>query len=181
MPPTAVPQDHKRKASTSKKDKYAPTVWGSGDDGLEDLEVPSGQVCLVRRPGVQRLMEAGVLRDVDSLSAIVAAEHIKRVNGEDAIDTESLAEDVTAIANVLHIVDRVVVHVVVKPEVVMTPNDTTSRKDGVIYADMIDIEDRMFIFNFAVGGTRSVEQFRAQSKPPVGSVEPVEDNAGEAE
>lgn len=173
MPPT-VPQDRKRKASKT-DDKYAPTTWGSDGNGLEDLVVPSGQTCLVRRPGVQRLMEAGVLRDIDSLTSIVGEEHIKRVNGERSVNTETLVNDADAIANVLHMVDRVVVHCVVKPEVIMSPNDPTSRQDGVIYADMIDIEDKMFIFNFAVGGTRSVEQFRQESQSPVGSVDAEQD------
>lgn len=171
MPPTAVPQDHKRKKSQQQEDKYAPTVWGTGG-GLEDLVVPSGQMCLVKRPGVQNLIEAGVLRDIDTLSAIVAEKHIKRVEGEDPdIDTDSLAQDPEAIVNVLHVVDRVVTYCVVKPEILMTPNDPTSRKDGVIYADMVDIEDKMFVFNYAVGGTRSVEQFRQGSVAPVGSVD----------
>ena len=88
MPPTA-PQDHRKpaKKTTARKratpqvevvavdpnDKYAPTTWGSELGGAEDLTVPSGQTCLVRRPGVQGLMEAGILHDLDTLTAEVLA------------------------------------------------------------------------------------------------------------
>ena len=191
MPPTAVPQDHKRKKDSRPveepesrpfmaDDKYAPTAWGSSR-GYEEIVTPSGQLCLVRRPGVQNLIEAGVLHDVDTLSAIVSEEHLKRVGDETQIDVDSFAKDAASVANVLHVVDRVVTYCVVKPEVVMTPNDVTRRQAGVIYADMIDIDDRMFIFNYAVGGTRSVEQFRKDTEALVGGVASVEDDAGSAE
>jgi len=57
----------------------------------------------------------------------------------------------------------------------MTLNDMTGRQDDLVYADMIDIEDKMFIFNFAVGGTRDVEQFRAGSLQSLGSMDDVKD------
>lgn len=197
MPPTAVPQDRKRKAArkvippvpeptavttepqaeptpTQMRDRYAPTVWGGSGNGLEDLELPSGQVCLVRRPGVQRLMEAGVLRDIDSLSAIVSEEHVQRVNGESKIDLTSLANDASAIDSLLSVVDRVLLHCVIKPQVLAPPETYADRDPQAIYTDMVDIEDKMFIFQFAVGGTRSVEQFRAESLAAMGSVEPVQ-------
>lgn len=180
MPPT-TPQDRKRKTSkAAAPDRYAPTVWGN-KDFLEDLVVPSGQTCLVRRPGVQRLMEAGVLRQVDTLASIVAEEHIKRVKGEEPeIDTDSLAKDEDALISIMDVVDRVMVHCVVKPEIVMAPTSIDDRVGGVIYSDMIDIEDKMFIFNFAVGGSRSVEQFRQESLAAMGGVDDVQDAADEA-
>lgn len=183
MPPT-TPQDRKPKASKAKAatpDRYAPTVWGS-QDFLEDLVVPSGQTCLVRRPGVQRLMEAGVLRKVDSLASIVAEEHIKRVKGaEPEIDTDSLAKDEDALISIMDVVDRVLVHCIVKPAVELAPDDISERVEGAIYSDMIDIEDKMFIFQFATGGTRSVEQFRQGSLAAMGGVDAVQDAADETE
>lgn len=190
MPPTA-PQDHRTSTKKSGKRasrpvsaddaKYMPTAWGGSSDGLEDLVTPSGQLCLVKRPGVQRLMEAGVLRDIDTLSAIVNEAHIKRVNGEKQVDTDSLSGDPEALANVVHVVDRVIVHCVVKPPIKMAPNDETSRKPDVVYADMIDIEDKMFIFQYAVGGTRSVEQFRTELQSAMGSVDAEPEAGGSTE
>lgn len=179
MPPT-TPQDRKRKTKKAAEDRYAPTSWGSTTSLFEDLTVPSGQTCLVRRPGVQGLIEAGVLNSLDSLTAIVDEKHIRRVNGEAEIDVNSLANDSGSILNVLHVVDKVVCYVVVKPEVVMPPDDPDERSDDAVYVDMVDIEDKMFLFNFAVGGTRSLESFREERDQLVGSVEHVEAVAGDA-
>lgn len=190
MPPTAMPQDHKSKAKRDRstkmeqrveteapsEGKYAPTAWGSQIGGAEDLTTPSGQTCLVKRPGVQGLMEAGVIRDMDSLSALVDEKHIKRVNGRPTgeVNVQSLTGDTEGLKNIMHVVDRVVCEVVVQPPVSMAPNDPTSRKQGVVYTDMIDIMDKMFIFQFAVGGTRGLETFREQFESVVGNVGPLE-------
>jgi hypothetical protein len=161
--------------------KYAPDAWLSGGvGGMEDLTVPSGQLCLVRRPGMEGLMKSGVLHNVDSLSQIVNEKHLKRVQGKagepetSEIDMHSLMSDTEGLAEVTHVIDKVVCHCVVKPEVHMTPNDITRRQSGVVYADMIDLVDKMFIFNFVVGGTRDLESFRSGLGEAVGGLAPVE-------
>ena len=205
MPPTKKTTTRKTaaakpapEASQPVEEKYAPTTWGSGPAINEptDLKVPSGQKCLVQNPGVEGLMKAGVINDIDSLTALVDQKHIKpndrkakkgskaAAKQDAAIDREAmkkLLSDPEKMANMLHVVDRVVCHVVIKPEVRMTPNDPTSRKKGVIYADMIDLTDKMFIFQFVVGGTSNLEQFRGQLGAAVGSVESVEDVEGSSE
>lgn len=190
MPPT-TPQDRKpARKTTAKKttprktaakktvevidpqNKYAPTAWGSSAvGGAEDLEVPSGQLCLVRRPGVEGLMREGILNDLDSLTGIVEEKHIKRVSGKPQVNVSSLMNDQENLDNMLHVVDRVICHVVLKPEIQMTPNDPTRRVNGVIYADMIDMIDKMFIFQYVVGGTRGIESFRDQFSETLGSLD----------
>lgn len=186
------PQDHKPKKTTKKRSssaptqpqpipqvedptsKYAPDAWISGGvGGMEDLTVPSGQLCLVRRPGMEGLMKAGVLHNVDSLSHIVNEKHLKRVDGKatDEIDMTSLMKDEQGMEEVTNVIDKVVCHAVVKPEIHRAPNDVTLRRPGVVYTDMVDIVDKMFIFNFVVGGTRDLERFRGGLDALVGSVE----------
>lgn len=154
--------------------KYAPDAWLSGGiGGMQDLTVPSGQLCLVRRPGLEGLIKAGVLRNVDSLSAIVDQKHIKKAKkgqGTGQVDVESIMKDPKALDEILHTVDKVICHCVVKPEVHMTPNDVTRRKDGVVYADMIDLTDKMYVFNYVMGGTRDLESFRGGLDSVVGSL-----------
>lgn len=154
--------------------KYAADAWLSGGiGGMEDLQVPSGQLCLVRRPGLEGLIKAGVLRNIDSLSALVGEKHIKKAKkgAPQKVNVESVMKDPKALDEILHTVDKVICHCVVKPEVHMTPNDVTSRKQGVVYADMIDINDKMFIFNFVVGGTRDLESFRGGLDESLGGLE----------
>lgn len=154
--------------------KYAPTSWGSsGSGGLEDLTVPSGQLCLIRRPGVQGLVVAGVLHSVDSLTSIVDKKHvIKGTNGKpDDINVESLMSDPNGLQDVMSVVDRVVCYCVVRPEIHETPKEDVKREPGVIYCDMIDVVDRMFIFAFVVGGTRDLETFRRGLDEIVGGLD----------
>lgn len=197
---TKVPQDRKPKKTTKKaqpiaqpipvpedpNSKYAPDAWASGGvGGMEDLRVPSGQLCLVRRPGLEGLMKAGVLHNVDSLSQIVNERHLKRVRGKKArteeIDVHSLMNDPEGLDQVTNVIDKIVCHCVVKPEIHRTPNDITRRQPGVIYADMVDLVDKMFIFNFVVGGTRDLESFRNGLQQSLGGVEAGEGVPGEAE
>ena len=160
--------------------KYAPTSWGNGGAGsMEDLVVPSGQTCLVRRPGVEGLIKTGVLKNVDSLTAIINEKHIKRVEGKETLDVKSLDE--AAVETIMDTVDKIVAFAVVQPPVFRTPNDVTARRPGVIYTDMIDTMDKMFIFNFVVGGTRDLESFRSEFYELLGTVADGEDVPGEAE
>lgn len=158
--------------------KYAADAWlNGGVGGQEDLVVPSGQTCLVSRPGLEGLIRAGVLRNVDSLSAIVSAKHIKKSKkGQpDKVDAESILKDPEALESIIHTVDKVVVHCVIMPQIHMAPNDVTLRQPGVVYTDMVGLEDKMFIFNFVVGGTRDLESFRGGLDSAVGGLEAVED------
>lgn len=192
--PSSTPQDHKPKKTTKKRasaqsreretaqpipvpedptSKYAPDAWVSGGiGGMEDFRVPSGQLCLVRRPGMEGLMKSGVLHNVDSLSQIVNEKHLKRAKGKaDEINMSSLMEDEEGLEQVMTVIDKVICHCVVKPEIFRAPNDVTLRKPGVVYTDMVDLVDKMAIFNFVVGGTRDMESFRAGLDELVGGVE----------
>lgn len=154
--------------------KYRPDAWASGGiGGMEDVTVPSGQLCLVRRPGMEGLMKAGVLHNVDSLSQIVNEKHLKRVNGKpvDEIDMSSLMQDSEGMDEVMNVIDKVICHCVVQPVLHRAPNDVTNRKVGVIYTDMVDLVDKMFLFNYVVGGTRDLESFRNGLQSVVGGVE----------
>lgn len=176
----------------SSDSRYAPTAWGTSV--FEDLTMPSGQLAQVRRPGIQQLISAGVLDSADTLSTLVDQKHIKRVKGKPAgIDASSLLKDPKNMLSVLELVDKVVAHMVVKPEVQrpVTPN-LESPKDGapkdeasnphtralrdeerdpeVVYTDQIDMVDRMFIFSYAVGGSTDVERFRSGLDQAMGSM-----------
>jgi hypothetical protein len=70
----------------------------------------------------------------------------------------------------MRVINKIVCYVVVKPEIKTAPNDITRRMAGVIYDDMIDIDDKMFIMNFAMGGVRDLSRFREQYDTALGNV-----------
>jgi hypothetical protein len=165
--------------------QYAPTTWGQ--EPTHDLTVPSGQLCQVRLPGVQQMINAGVFESIDTLTGVVSEKHIKRVQGRSQkqgqpveIDTNSLMKNPEDLAKVFEIVDKVTEHMVLQPKVkrpirkavdgkeVLLPFD--EREDDVVYTDRIDAMDKMFIFQYAVGGDTDVESFRERFKQGMGSV-----------
>lgn len=204
-----------RKTSTARPtDRKPKTVrYGSSwKTPLTDLTLPSGEVCQVKRPGVQGLIKANVLHSLDSLTAIVQTETIPKSEGKPATDVEAIAKDPKKFNEMMEAVDKIVVHVVTQPRVrfdKVTESDVSNSKiidagiefgaadierdlsdeekaiiadaTGVVFVDWIDSVDKMFIMNFAVGGSADLAEFRASSEAFVGSVSTVQATAGSAE
>ncbi len=195
-------------SSPNKKDKaskYAVTAWGG--EHLIDLEMPSGQMAQVRRPGVAGLIKAGLLDSLDSLTALVKTEHMDRVKKGAPTTAEITKEDIASLSkdkdrliSALELMDKVVEYVVVQPHVLRPIqrdeggkpllmwkgrlNDDTGdqimeelplpddeRVAGQIYTDMIDPTDKVYIFQFVVGGVRDLEQFRSEFGETMGALE----------
>ena len=186
---------------TQPANKYAPTAWGAPK--LVDLEVPSGQLCQVHPPGVEQLIAAGVLENVDTLTSLIDKKHIKRVQGKalpgsaaarkaapvdnddiampdgSVVSKASLLQDQNNLVKVFGLVDRITVVMVVQPQVLPVPEDPALRvpmaeliENGQVYTDMIDMMDKMYIFQYAVGGGTDLEQFRQQFASGMGSLAP---------
>jgi hypothetical protein len=110
-------------ASSAPKNKYKATAWNSGSQ-LIDLEVPSGQLCQVRRPGVTGLVKAGVLDSLDSLTGLVKTEHIDRVKTGKPSTPEITAEDMRELSQntekltaAFDLMQKVAEYVIVQPQV----------------------------------------------------------------
>lgn len=170
---------------------YAPTAWGKTPAAM-DLECPSGQLCQVRPPGVESLITAGVLENVDTLTSMVDEKHLKRVTGKNKsskpkntftnaegqlmqLDTDSLMKDPGNLVRVFTLVDKVVEHMVLQPKVKRPidskGNEITEREEGVVYTDQIEMGDKMYIFQHSVGGSADLESFRQQFRASMDGVE----------
>lgn len=167
---------------------YAPTAWGAKTAFL-DLTVPSGQVCQVRQPGVENLLAAGVLENADTLMSIVN-QKVDKAKGKapkkPTVDTAKIMDDPKKVVSVFALIDRVVEYMVVQPAikrpVVRTPKDDApgefnerpmlpeERDQATIYTDSIDLGDRMFIFQYAIGGGDDIESFREKFSEGLGSL-----------
>lgn len=173
-------------------------VWGQDpDEKVEQLTLPSGQTCLAKRPGLESLMFSGHLLDLDTLTATVDKKHIRRVRGGNGvsdgvdIDPASILKDPDALRKIIRLADSLLPQIVVEPKVAIHyttddedvdhPIPKESRKPGLIYTDQIHYEDKMFLMQFGIGGTRDAEQFREQSGQAVASVVPIEGVQGAPE
>lgn len=149
--------------------KYEATSWKKSPAGHSfDLEVPSGQLCRVRRVSMEGLVKANVLNEVDQLTGLVSS---KFLNKEGKIDVDKIMGDMSSLSKALEVVDRVVCHVVLEPPVFPSPAREEDRHEDKVYIDDIGMEDKMFIFQFAIGGTKDLEQFRRESEKLMGDME----------
>lgn len=142
----------------------------------EELSLPSGELCLVRRPGVQGLIKAGILDSLDSLTGIVQIDHIDANDPKKmAKAVESLARRPDDLASAMELLDKVLVYVVVEPKVYLRSDPPAQQDDETLYADEVDETDKQFIFQFVVGGTRDIERFREEQQKLLGSLSVGED------
>ena len=161
--------------------KYAPSAWGS-QSPYTDLKFPSGQLALVRVPGLQGLLKEGILHNLDTLTPFIE-EHAAAANGRKPKKGPSVAEIMAnpeTVNQLMHVLDRITTSCVVQPEIRMTPNDPTTRVQGAVYADQVELDDKLFLFQFVVGGTRDLESFREQTRAVMGGLHSGEKNEGDA-
>lgn len=154
-----------------------------GDD--EDIRLPSGNVARVRRVGPEAFLTQDLMPD--TITPIVE-KAIESKKGLKPRQQAELVEDPEKLGALMEMLDRTLCYAVVQPTVLMPPvcaecgelNSTTTpqhkdesrddyhtfeplpRQAGVLYADRVDLEDKMFIMNFVVGGTRDLQQFRRE-------------------
>lgn len=154
-------------------------------EGTEDVRLPSGNVARVRRAGPEAFLTQGLMPD--TITPIVE-KAIRSKKGLKPTQQVDMAKDPKQVGALLEMLDRTLVYAVVEPRVQMPPgclvcgeldtlsvkahNDETDehyhkfdpedRQPGILYADRVDLEDKMFVMNFVVGGTRDLERFRRE-------------------
>ena len=161
------------------------------------LPLPSGKVCLAINPGMEVFLEQGLIPN--ALLPIVRRA-VSEGRGLSPKQVEEISEDPEVLADVIAFANRVTVASVVKPAVQMPPLWTEEdriaglcaadlvgdpakdkRVDGILYADMIDLNDRLFILQWSVGGTKDLERFRIEQADAVEGVLARQATTGEAE
>lgn len=131
-----------------------------------DLKLPSGNVALVRNPGIQHFLRIGIIPD--PMMAMVQ----KMIAGKQKeFDPSEFIKDEDSLLTTFELFDKVLVEVVIEPKVVMPPKKQEDRDDETLYADDVDFEDKVFIFQFAVGGTKDLEEYLQRQKQAVDAVQ----------
>jgi hypothetical protein len=150
--------------------------WKSGR--YVELTVPSGKTCLAKRPdGMQVFMKMGMVPN--ALMPIVeraikegkaAGEQLKDDGYDPSEMMNEVIKDPEKLSAIVDLVDAITCHCVVQPVVKPVPRGDegdivpdSEREDGdFLYVDWVDMTDKMFIFNWSVGGTSDLESFREQ-------------------
>ena len=125
------------------------------------LPLPSGATIKVhQRGGMQAFLRAGVIPN--SLMSIIQAAidkgekpDMSSVITDDGVDPQMLDD-------MLKLADNITIMVTVDPQIHEVPEDEDDRDDAVLYIDEISEEDKMFVFQWATGGTRDLDRFREE-------------------
>lgn len=154
------------------KNRSTAQSWKKSAAKSQDLEVPSGNVCLVKRPDtLKMLLQGGTIPN--ALMPIIK-EHLATGEGteqapKDEIIARTLA-DAGALEGMVEMIDKVVVACVVEPKVLRVPEDEDDRDEDNLYVDEIDFADKVYIFSWAMGGADDLASFREEPREGVGAV-----------
>lgn len=160
-----------------------------------ELTLPSENVALVRPPSPDLLLRKGVLPD--SMASMVS-DLINSGKGMSKKAAADLAAQPGMVDTMMDTMDRVLVAVVLEPHVLYHKGvkgengvwreprrgedaveiPEADRDPEALYADEVDFEDKSFIFNYVMGGTRDVAKFRLESSLPVGDLQDGQDDEG---
>lgn len=151
------------------------SAWRKTSEGTP-LVVPSGNTCLIRASsGLEMFVKNGSIPN--SLMPIIQ----DAINKGKPPSMTEMSFGPEMLPAILELVDSACVFMVVQPMVRAVPVKTDSagnvlklddvpiplplneREQGeFLYVDEVSFEDKMFIFNVAVGGTADLEKFRQE-------------------
>lgn len=168
-----------KKKTAAKKSSPTASQWRQ-KKGAE-LTLPSGNVALVRNPGMHHFLRIGVIPN--TLRGIVS----EAISGGKAnFQPKDLLKEEEDLDKIFQMLDDVLVEVVIEPRVKAVPMREVEegkkipvpledRDQDFIYPDEVDMEDKSFIFQFAVGGTKDLSSFRRQQDQAMDLVRPSSD------
>lgn len=161
-------------------DEWKQDAVESSGDVIVKMKVPSGKVCQVKRVTLQTFIAKGMIPNALLPMVVKATEEAQGITANEIAD---ILKDGEALGSMLDMADHVVCECMVKPAV--TPNevrdeiaadealDDDEKKAKLrshLFADEVELADKMFIFQYCVGGTRDLERFREQSTTALADV-----------
>lgn len=155
--------------------------WREKNNQNSELKLPSGNVCLVRRAmGLQAFLRDGQIPN--GLLELVEKHQSKGQppsKQDPGLQAEELLKDPKNLKSIIDLCDNVCIQVVIEPQVHAVPKDDSGTEiplvhretsEDFIWVDEVDFEDKMFIFQWAVGGTADWTQFRGELAEHVGNL-----------
>jgi len=127
------------------------------------LQLPSGLVIRALRVDLQTFILRGSVPNPLMEIVSEALEKGKKADIPAMVGLDEGKIDLETVNEMIEIVDAVLVESVLEPKVHPIPEDQLWN-DELLYVNEVDPEDKMFIFQWAVGGTADVEQFREEAR-----------------
>lgn len=162
----------KPKTNTPKPDKKPMNIqdFKKASRVSANLELPSGAVVEVKNPGGMKMFLTGGAIP-NSLMGIVqdamdSGKGIKDEEMADLITAENGELNKDLLADMMTMIDNVTVNCWVMPPVTPLPENDgeegVERDPELLYVDEVLEEDKLFVFQWATGGTKDIEQFRSE-------------------
>lgn len=180
------PKDHQPKRTSA-------SAWQSKAGAKpQDVELPSGNVALLRQIPITDMLAQKMFPD--SLSSIISEKvgqgttkdaKSKGKDGKTVVkepsndDIKDVMGDPDKILELFDLFDKVLASAVVEPKVKYHKEDSgevidwADRDDEFLYTDQVDLEDKLFIFNYCIGGSKDLERFRTEFGDALGGMEAV--------
>lgn len=162
-------------------EQYNPTAWAPANNAPKEVQVPSGQTCLIRKLKMEDIVRLGLVDEMDFFSNEFGNDAPEDTTDEQAEATMiDLMKDDSKFKRVMKTIDAVLVDAIVAPKIWRDPKDESKRQDDRVYISYIDMSDKMALFPFAFSGFSGIQPFRLESEAGVGDVaegESTEDNS----
>lgn len=148
--------------------------WKGKDKSLlgQELELPSENVCKAKRISPLDLVASGKMPD--SLSQIVT----QAINENKGLPPSKLAEmtqDMEQLRGMVSFIDQVVLDCVIEPQVLPDPEEGEDIDPEALYVHQVDMTDKIFIMQWAIGGSPDLIQFRAGLSGGMAAIQAVGD------
>lgn len=151
------------------------------------LLLPSGNTALVRAISPQAFLASGIIPN--PLMTIIR-KAINEAEGLPPKKLEQMMHDDKMLVSSLELFDRMLCYVLIEPAAKMPPPcrvcgeyantpqhdmdnaeyhryNEAARDPDILYADIVDMDDKVFIAQWCLGGTADLEQFRQESEASV--------------
>lgn len=156
------------------------------------LKLPSGHVCEAVNKGFQAfVLEGGIPNPLMPL----IMDAVNSGKGLPAAKLSEMAKDPDALASMMQMVDNIVVSSVTDPVITAVPAKVQNpdypdddqariepeRDPELLYVDELDLEDKMFVMQWFMGGVKDLERFREQQATALAALQSVDEVAQDPE
>jgi hypothetical protein len=163
----------------NKNDKYA-VVKSWASDIFYDYELPSGQLCQLKKLQMEDLAKMNLVEMMDTFASLMAEpDASKKAKGKakpKSVEEQNrerglrLFENPERLAKVLETSNTVCIMAINQPKVHAAPADPEDRLEGVVYVDSIPFDDKIAVMNHVMDTLGGADSFPGQGIP-VGDLE----------
>ena len=153
---TTRPQTVTKPAIGTPGDHQAPTPASGWKKSGAILTLPSGNVMRLKNPGIMELAHQGLIPNALMATIMTSISKGTTPTNENIMEGLDVQDMFDMMANAI-------IAMAVDPEILPVPEAGERRDPELLYIDEVDEADKMFIWQWATGGTADVEQFRHES------------------